>query len=204
MSKCANHALKDKIFFVQKQEIPIYIEKLEMDISKTLEKKENFPMKRGRGRPRKFPLEGHHQFNNKINKIDHYFKNGIKDENEIMPSPRKNFIVEDTRISDNSYKQSYRGDDENDSESLNNSRLSENNIRNFFNEEDEVFHANLNYDKPSKIIDFNEINGVICFYVVWEMRSNGIFPKNSYVKNHHFKEKFPKFCSDFLNKFNFD
>lgn len=199
------NTLKEKIFYVQKPDIPIYMEKLEMDITRNIldtnNKKENLPTKRGRGRPRKYPIEGQNMAG-KIKKIDQYFKNEIKDDDSLL-SPKQNVIIEDTGISDNSNKQSYRDDDNYDFMDESREYISENNSRHIF-EEDEIFNANLDIDKPSKILDFSDRKGTICFLIEWEMRSNGIYPMNSYVQNHIFKEKFPKFGSDFLNKFNFD
>ena len=130
----------------------------------------------------------------------------MKDDNEILNSPIKNNIIDEEVITPHSYKESLNGKMENEIESefLNESRETDYNSRNLLDDENEEYSANLNSDKPSKIIDFQEINGVICFHVVWQMRSNGINPKNSFVKNDHFREKFPKFSSDFLKKFNFD
>jgi hypothetical protein len=199
------NTLKEKIFYVQKPEFPIFIEKLEMDISRNLietnNKKENYPTKRGRGRPRKFPIEGQ-KMAGKIKKIDQYFKNGMKDE-EALLSPKSNMIIEDTGISDNSNKQSFRDDDIYDDMSESREYHSENS-RQYMEDDTETFSGNLAIDKPAKILDFSRRKGTVCFLIEWEMRSNGIYPTNSYVQHQLFKENFPDFKSDFLNKFNFD
>ena len=187
-----NSTLKDKIFLVQKNEIPILIEKLVMNVNSIHKsKKENFTIKRGRGRPRKFPLANENSLH-KINTINHYFKNGFKNQKTICTT--KNNIVQNNFISNLTIKKSSNEDDENLlREYLNEASTNGYNSGVILDDEDEEFSGSSNFDKPSKIIDFNEINGVQCFQVVWEMRSNGIFPKNSYVINNHFKDKFPTF-----------
>ena len=202
-----NSTLKDKIFLVQKNEIPILIEKLVMNVNSIHKsKKENFTIKRGRGRPKKY-VTTHISINtwrfsysrvklensfHKINTINHYFKNGFKNQKTICTT--KNNIVQNNFISNLTIKKSSNEDDENLlREYLNEASTNGYNSGVILDDEDEEFSGSSNFDKPSKIIDFNEINGVQCFQVVWEMRSNGIFPKNSYVINNHFKDKFPTF-----------